>query len=114
MWGRGNPKHKSRLGEEWLESSPKEKDLGVLVGGKLTVSQQRPLTAQKATGVLGCTQSSVGSRARGGILLLCSALVRPPCSAGSSSGGTIIRRTRPAQAGPEEATKMLRGWSTPL
>ena len=26
--GRGNPKHKHRLDEEWLESSPKEKDLG--------------------------------------------------------------------------------------
>ena len=25
----GNPKHKSRLGEEWIESSPEEKDLGV-------------------------------------------------------------------------------------
>ena len=27
--GRGNPKHKSRLSEEWIESSPKEKDMGV-------------------------------------------------------------------------------------
>ena len=86
-----NPKHKSRLGEEWLESSPKE-DLGVLVGGKLAVSQQRVPTAQKATRVLGCTQSSVGRRARGGILPLCSALVQSPCGAGSSSGGTNIRR----------------------
>ena len=26
--GRGNPKHKYRLGNEWIESSPAEKDLG--------------------------------------------------------------------------------------
>ncbi|GAB0189025.1 cAMP-dependent protein kinase inhibitor alpha [Grus japonensis] len=28
--GRRNPKHNYRLGEEWIESSPEEKDLGVL------------------------------------------------------------------------------------
>ena len=86
--GWGNPKHKSRLGHEWIESSPKEKDLGGLVGGKLTMSQQRALTAQKANGTLGCIQRSVASRYREGILPLYSALMRPPWSAGSSSGGT--------------------------
>ncbi|GAB0193216.1 mitochondrial enolase superfamily member 1 [Grus japonensis] len=30
--GRGNPKHQYRLGGEWSESNPEEKDLGVLVG----------------------------------------------------------------------------------
>ena len=37
--GQGNPKYKHRLGEKWMESSSKEKDLGVSVDGKLTVSQ---------------------------------------------------------------------------
>ena len=73
----GNPKHRYRLGGEWIESSPEEKDLGVLADEKLNMTWQCVLTAQKISCTPGCIPSSVGSRAREGILPLCSALMRP-------------------------------------
>lgn len=60
--GQGNPQYQQRLRAGWVESSCKEKDLGILVGGKLDMSWQCALAAQKANCILDSITRTVASR----------------------------------------------------
>lgn len=89
----GNPQEQYRLGDEWIEISPAEKDM-VPVDDKLVKTGQCVFAAQKANHIMGCIQSSVACKFRKVILPFHSALMRSTCSAASGSGVPKIRRIR--------------------
>lgn len=65
-------------GQPWLygQHSPADRDLGVLVDGKLNVIQARALAARRGNSILGCLQHGIASRSGAGIAVLCSALLQ--------------------------------------
>jgi len=54
--GQGNTKYRYRMGGEWIERSPEEKDLEVLVHKKLNMTQQCALAVQKANNILAASK----------------------------------------------------------
>ena len=74
---RGNPGYTYRLGDEMLESSPTERDLGVLIDSKLNTSQQCALVSRRANCTFGYIKHGIASQLMEVIVLFYSALVWP-------------------------------------
>ena len=95
----GNSKHKY-----WkTESSPEEKDLGVLTDEKLNPAMCAH--SPEASHILGCTKSDVTSRLWEVILQLYSALVWPHLESWVQLWGSQHERHGPVRARPEEGHK---------
>lgn len=87
--GWGNPKHKHRLGREWIKNSPEK---NFLVDEKLNMSHPCALAAQKSNHILACIKRSTASRLREIILSLCFSLMRAYLCAAASSETSNIRK----------------------
>jgi len=105
--GQGNSWYQYRLGDEGMESSPAEKELGVLVDEKLGISQRSALAPRRPT--VPWAASPAAWAAGRGREFCPSALVRPHQESCVQLWSPQHRRHEAVGVGSEEATKMIQG-----
>ena len=82
--GPGNVKHIYALGDDVLEATSEEKDLGILIDDELKFHNHVAYAVKKANGVLSCIPRSFECRDRSTIPKLYKGLVRPLIDYGDS------------------------------
>ncbi|CAM4680127.1 unnamed protein product [Lepidochelys kempii] len=75
--GINNKNFSYKLGTHQLEVTEEEKDLGVLVDHRMTMSRQCDVAVKKVNAVLGCIRRGISSRDKEVLVPLYKALVRP-------------------------------------
>ncbi|CAM5139726.1 unnamed protein product [Natator depressus] len=75
--GINNKNFSYKLGTHQLEVTEEEKDLGVLIDHRMTMSRQCDVAMKKANTVLECIRRGIFSRDKEALVLLYKALVRP-------------------------------------
>ncbi|CAM5151441.1 unnamed protein product [Natator depressus] len=75
--GINNKNFSYKLGTHQLEVTEEEKDLGVLVDHRMTMSRQCDMAVKKANAVLACIRRGISSRDKEVLVPLYKALVRP-------------------------------------
>ncbi|PKU43453.1 rna-directed dna polymerase from mobile element jockey-like [Limosa lapponica baueri] len=101
--GHSNPRHKYRLGREWLESSPEEKDFGGVSGRKAQHEPAMCACGPESQLHPGLYQKQCGQRAEGGdSALLLHSGETPPGVLRSALGPSAQEGHGPVVKGPEE------------
>ncbi|PKU27462.1 hypothetical protein llap_22234 [Limosa lapponica baueri] len=101
--GWSNTRHKYNLGEEWLESSPAERDLGVLVDSRLTRSQQGALVDRRTNCNLECIKHSIKRGLSSCIQHWCGLTSSTVCSCGPHKDVKVLKCVQ------RRATNLVKG-----
>ena len=107
--GRRNPGYTYTLGDERLESSPTERDLGSWVDDKFNMSHQCVLAAKRANHVLGCMKHSTANQSREVTVPLYTALVWSHLKQHVQFSAPQHKDIRLLDCVQRRATKMVKG-----
>ncbi|CAM5107889.1 unnamed protein product [Eretmochelys imbricata] len=113
--GINNKTFSYKLGTHQLEVTEEEKDLGVLVNHRMTMSRQCDMAVKKDNEVLGCIRRGISSRDKEVLVPLHKALVRPHLEYCVQFWSTMFKKDEfKLEQVPRRATRMIRGMETCL